>query len=82
MLLTGLLLKPYTATAYWLAPRGLLILLSYSTQDYQPKGSTTHSDLGLPHQPLIKKILLRTGLQTSLLEPELLFPDVSKFVLG
>ena len=32
--------------AYWLAPHGLLSLLSYRTQDHQPKDGTTHNGLG------------------------------------
>jgi len=28
---------------YWLASPGLLSLLSYGTQDYQPRSSTTHN---------------------------------------
>jgi hypothetical protein len=33
---------------YWLAPRGLHSLLSYRTQNYQPRGGTTHKELGPP----------------------------------
>jgi hypothetical protein len=33
--------------AYWLASPGLLNLLSYRTQDYQPRDGTTHN--GLSH---------------------------------
>ena len=44
--------------AYWLAPHGLFSLLSYRTQDHQPRGGTTHQGLcSLPHQSLIKKML-------------------------
>jgi hypothetical protein len=39
--------------AYWLALHGLLSLLSYRTQDHQPRDGTTHSGLGPP--PLIRK---------------------------
>ena len=36
-------------TAFWLIPHGLLILLSYITQDQPPRdGGTTHSDQGTP----------------------------------
>ena len=34
--------------AYCLASRGLLSLLSYRTQDYQPRDNTTHNGLGPP----------------------------------
>ncbi len=33
---------------YWLASPGLLSLLSYRTQDYQPRVDTTHNGLGPP----------------------------------
>jgi hypothetical protein len=35
-------------TAYWLAPHGLLSLLSYGTQDHQPRDGTTRGELGPP----------------------------------
>jgi hypothetical protein len=38
---------------------GLLSLLSYRTQDYQPLGDTIIMIWGLPHQSLIKKIPYR-----------------------
>ena len=34
--------------AHWLASLGLLSLLSYSTQDYQPRDETTHNGLCPP----------------------------------
>jgi hypothetical protein len=48
--------KSWRDVPYWLAPHGLLSLLSYSTQDHQPRYSTTHMDWVLPYQSLIKKI--------------------------
>jgi hypothetical protein len=36
------------SAAYWLAPRGLLSLLSYRTQDHEARSDTTHHELGLP----------------------------------
>jgi hypothetical protein len=39
--------RPWRDAAYWLAPHGLLSLLSYRTQDHQPRGSTIHNWLGL-----------------------------------
>jgi hypothetical protein len=42
--------------AYWLAPPGLLCLLSYRIQDHQPRDGPTHNGLDSPHQSLIKKI--------------------------
>ena len=44
----------WTGTAHWLAPHGLLSLLSYRTQDHQARDGTTHNGLGPPHQSLIK----------------------------
>jgi hypothetical protein len=46
-----LMQRPWRDAAYWLAPCGLLSLLSYRTQDYQPRDGTTHNGLGLgpPH---------------------------------
>jgi hypothetical protein len=38
--------RPWTGAAYWLASLGLLSLLSYRTQDYQPRDGTTHHGLG------------------------------------
>ena len=38
---------------------GLFSLLSYRTQDHQPRGGPTHNGLGPPHQLLIKKTLHR-----------------------
>jgi hypothetical protein len=34
--------------AYWLASPASLSLLSYRTQDYQPRDGTTHNGLGPP----------------------------------
>jgi hypothetical protein len=34
---------------YWLASTGLLSLLSYRTQDYQPRDGTTHKGPSPPH---------------------------------
>jgi hypothetical protein len=37
-------LKSRRSATYWLAPHGLLSLLSYASQDYQPRSGTTHTD--------------------------------------
>jgi hypothetical protein len=37
-----LIQKPRRDVLYWLASPGLLSLLSYRTQDYQPKDGPTH----------------------------------------
>ena len=39
----GLMQRPWKGAAYWLAPHGLLSLLSYRTQDHQPRDGTTHN---------------------------------------
>jgi hypothetical protein len=43
-----LMQRPWRGAAYWLASPGLLSLLSYRTQDYQPRDGTTHNGLGPP----------------------------------
>jgi hypothetical protein len=41
--------RPWRRAAYyWLAPHGLLSLLSYRTQDHQPRDGPTHNGLGPP----------------------------------
>jgi hypothetical protein len=41
-----LMQRPRKGAACWLASSGLLKLLSYRTQDYQPRDGTTHNGLG------------------------------------
>ena len=36
-----LMQRPWRDVTYWLASPGLLSLLSYRTQDYQPRGGTS-----------------------------------------
>jgi hypothetical protein len=43
-----LMQRPWRDVPYWLASPGLLSLLSYRTQDYQPRDGTTHNGLGPP----------------------------------
>jgi hypothetical protein len=38
-----LMQRPWRDVTYWLASPGLLSLLSYRTQDYQPMDGTTHN---------------------------------------
>jgi hypothetical protein len=38
-----LMQRPWRNVSYWLASPGLLSLLSYRTQDHQPRDSTTHN---------------------------------------
>jgi hypothetical protein len=40
--------RPSRGAVYWLAPRGLLNLLSHRAQDHQPRDGTTHNGLGSP----------------------------------
>jgi hypothetical protein len=40
-----LMQKTWMGAAYWLASHGLLSLLSYGTQYYQPRGGNTHQGL-------------------------------------
>jgi hypothetical protein len=37
-----LMQRPWRDVSYWLASPGLLSLLPYRTQDYQPRDGTTH----------------------------------------
>jgi hypothetical protein len=43
-----LMQRPWRDAAYWLASPGLLSLLSYTTQNYQPRDGTAHSGLSHP----------------------------------
>jgi hypothetical protein len=43
-----LMQRSWRSTAYWLAPHDWLGLLSYSTQDHQPRDGTTHNGLAPP----------------------------------
>jgi hypothetical protein len=38
-----LMQRPWRDVTYWLTSPGLLSLLSYRTQDYQPRDGTTHN---------------------------------------
>jgi hypothetical protein len=40
-----LMQRPWRNATCWLASPGLLSLLSYRTQDYQPRDGTTHNGL-------------------------------------
>jgi hypothetical protein len=51
--------RSWRGAVYWLSPHGLLSLISHSTQDRLHRGGTAHSELDLPHQLLIKKMLHR-----------------------
>jgi hypothetical protein len=48
--------------AYWLAPHCLLGLLSYRTQDHQPRGAPLTVGSALPYQSLIQKPPFRPNL--------------------
>ena len=61
--------RPWRSAAYRLAPYGFLSLLSYRTQDYQPRDGPAHSGLvltktgwALSHQSLI---IRPSGLSTA-----------------
>ena len=67
--------KQWRSAICWLAHHGLLILLSYRTQDHQHKNGTTHKVWALPHQSLVKKrpyswLLWRHSLSTEVLSDE------------
>jgi hypothetical protein len=42
-----LMQRPWRDVTYWIASPGLLSLLFYRTQDYQPRDGTTHNGLAL-----------------------------------
>jgi hypothetical protein len=48
--------RPWRDVTYWLASPGLLSLLSYRTQDHQPRDGTTHKGPSHPWS-LIEKML-------------------------
>jgi hypothetical protein len=50
-----LMQSPWKGAAYWLASPGLLSLLFYRTQDYQPRDGTTHNGPSNPWS-LIEKM--------------------------
>lgn len=43
-----LMQKPWSDAAYWIAHYGLLNLLSYKAQNYQPRADATHNGWALP----------------------------------
>ena len=47
--------SPWMGAVYWLAPHGLLSLLSYRTQDHQPRDGYTCNRYG-PHSQVTKKM--------------------------
>ena len=59
--------RPWRNAACYLGPHGLLSLLSYRTQDHQPRDGTTHDALGLPHRLVNKKTLSRIAYSPVLL---------------
>ena len=60
-----LIQRLWMGDAFWLAPKGLLSLLSYRSQDHQPRDGTTHNGLGPP--PLLV-INWENALQLDLME--------------
>jgi hypothetical protein len=52
-----LMQRPWRNAAYWLAPHGLLILLSTKPRTTSPGVVPPTMDWALPHQSLIKKII-------------------------
>jgi hypothetical protein len=61
--------KPWRNTASWLSLHGSVSLLFYTSKDHLlPKGSTAHSELGLPTIFLNTENFLQTCLQASLID--------------
>ena len=61
---------PWRAPAYWLALIGLLSMLSYGTQDHQPRGAPTltHNALGPPTSITNKENTLQGYVQPDVME--------------
>jgi len=60
-----LMQRPWRGAEYWLAPHGLLHLLSHGTQDHQPRGGTWPTTAGpSPVNHQLRKC--PTGLPTTL----------------
>ena len=55
-------------SAHWLAPHGLLSLLSYRTQGYQPREDTTHNGPGPPPSTTNEENALQALLKPDLME--------------
>jgi hypothetical protein len=49
-----LMQRPWRDVTYWLASSDLISLLSYRTQDYQPRDGTTHKRPSLLYHQLRK----------------------------
>ena len=60
--------RAWRNVAYWLAPQGLLSLLSYRTHYYQPRDGTAYYGLALLHQSLNKKNTLQVYSKPALKE--------------
>lgn len=52
--------------AYWLAPHGLLGLLPYTSQGYQPRSHTIHNRPGPPTSTIDRDNIAQACLQVSL----------------
>jgi hypothetical protein len=65
--------KPWRSLAFWLTPHGLCILLSYDTQDLQPRVTLPTVTWALPHQSPVKRMYHRLAQTCSLLRVPL--PD-------
>jgi hypothetical protein len=63
-----LMQMPWRDAAYWLAPHGLLRLLSYRTQDHQAKDGTAHNGLGPPPSITNHANVLQACLQPNCME--------------
>ena len=75
--------RPWKGAAYWLALHGLLSLLSYRTQDHQPRDGTAHSELGPPLSITNERNAFPASLQPDLMEAfsKLKFPPLQWLLL-
>jgi len=75
-----LMQRPRRDVTYWLASPGLLSLLSYRTEDYQPRDGTTHNGLGPPQLITNWENALQLSLMKPFLQLRLLFYDNSSLL--
>lgn len=68
-----LMKRLWKSAAYWLAPQGLLDLLSYTTQDHLVRGDTFHNTLDPPTLTINQK----ASLVEEFSQLKFLFPDNS-----
>ena len=72
-----LMQRPWRDVAYWIAPHGLLSLLSYRIQDHQPRNGTTYNGLGPPLLITNREDTIQLDYIVAFPQPRLLLSDDS-----